>query len=173
MRQATCIPPTKESTARATRPQASDRAELRCPQAAFRPSNRDIAVMVSGACITLKWGAFRRSVLLLILFFEVTEDGPRVDAEVARGLGPVAVVQGEDLVDVVALELLLGGRERKDRRQVVTRQPQVLRAEEVPLGEDDRLLQSILQLADVSRPVVLLDRHRSVGREALHAGVVL
>src|SRR2546430_15955182 len=46
---------------------------------------------------------------------EVAEDGPRIDAEVLGGLGPVAPVPLQDLVDVAALPLVARGRQRQDR----------------------------------------------------------
>ena len=49
------------------------------------------------------------------LFLEVAEDGPRIDAEVARGLRAVAVVALEHLEHVLALELFLRLLERQDR----------------------------------------------------------
>src|SRR5688572_18052200 len=65
-----------------------------------------------------------------VLALEVAEDGARIDAEVARGLGPVAVVEGEDLVDVVALELLLRVGEGKDGRQLIGREIEILGGEQ-------------------------------------------
>src|SRR5262249_13906335 len=76
-----------------------------------------------GAASVRVAGARRRPVVLAALaLLEVAEDGARVDAQIARGLGPVAVVQRQDLVDVVALELLLGLRQRQDGWQIVGRQ---------------------------------------------------
>src|SRR5215831_7166488 len=108
-----------------------------------------------------------------ILLLEVPEDGPWIDAEVACRLGPVAAVQRQDFVYVLALKLLLGVGERQDRRQIVTLQIEVLRADERLLAEDDGLLQAVLELADVARPAVLAHGDDGVRREALHPVAVL
>ena len=93
---------------------------------------------------------------------EVAEDGARIDAEVARGLRAVAVVALEHLEDVLALELLLRLLEREDRR---SRAPgprsRSSGAEQRLVAEDERLLDAVLELADVAGPVVLADRARA------------
>src|SRR6266496_2673148 len=58
-------------------------------------------------------------VLAAFALLEVAEDCPRIDAEIARRLRPVAAVQRQDLVDVVPLKFLLRLGERQDRRQIV------------------------------------------------------
>src|SRR5690606_24714551 len=151
------------SMARATRAPPSYVRELGRAWRRAATLDRDIRVMVR----------IRGRSSVLLLFLQVAKDGPRVHAEVARGLGAVAVVEREDLVDVVALELLLGGRQRQDGRQRVARQAQVVRTDEVALGQHDRLLEPVLQLADVAGPVVLAGGDGGVGREALDLGVVL
>src|SRR5262245_7523777 len=97
---------------------------------------------------------------------EVTEDRPRIDAEVARRLRAVAVVAIENLLHVAALPLFARLRERKDRLELFRREIQVLGTDHRLVGEDDGLLDAVLELPHVAGPVVLSDRDERVRREA-------
>ena len=66
-----------------------------------------------------------------LLFFEVTEDCPGIDPQVASGLGAIPVVERQNLVDVIPLKFLLGLVERKDLGQVIGRETEVLGANEI------------------------------------------
>src|SRR5439155_7932919 len=68
----------------------------------------------------------RAPLAVAVLLLQVAEDGPRIDAEVARRLGAVARVELQHLVDVLALELLLRLRERQDLRQHVAGEPEIV-----------------------------------------------
>src|SRR3569623_649553 len=89
---------------------------------------------------------FGRRVTVALLL-EVAEHCARIAAEVARGLGPVAVVECENLVDVVALELVLRLGEREDLRQRIAGQAEVIGADHGRLAQYDRLLAPVLELA--------------------------
>src|SRR5262249_27994234 len=91
------------------------------------------------------------------LFFEVAEDGPRVDAEVARRLRAVAVVALEDLEHVVALEVFFRLFERLDRLERLGPEIEIFGRKERLVTQDQRLLQAVLELADVARPIEFLD----------------
>src|SRR5947209_2595590 len=90
------------------------------------------------------------------LAFEVSEDRPRIDPEIARRLRAIPVVPLEDLEHVAALELLLRLLEREDRRLARRAEVQVVDVEELLLAEDERLLDAVLELPDVPRPRALL-----------------
>ncbi len=97
----------------------------------------------------------------------------RIDAEIAGGLRAIPVVERENFVDVVALEFVLGLGEREDLRQHVAGQAEVVGSDHARLAEHDRLLDAVLELADVARPVVLANRDGGVRREAFDLRVVL
>src|SRR3954465_1626724 len=92
------------------------------------------------------WRRVAEVARIIRLLLEVAEHGARVDAEVARGLRAVAVIERENLVDVVALELILRVREREDLRQRVAGEPEIVGADHRRLAEDDRLLDAVLEL---------------------------
>ena len=107
------------------------------------------------------------------LSLQVAEDGARIDAEVPRGLRPVPVVSLEHLEDVATLEVLARLRERHDRLQGLGEKVHVLGANERAIAEHNRLLDAVLQLTNVARPIVFADRDQRVRREALHLRVQL
>ena len=91
-----------------------------------------------------------------------------------RRLRAVAVVHAEDLVDVEALELLFRSREGLD----VGHEPLILEVHlvaphQLAIGEHDRLLHPVLQLADVPVPCVLAKRPDTCLREVLCGTVEL
>src|SRR5688572_10908806 len=81
-----------------------------------RPAGHAVRTSMSAAFMA---SVAERLIRAAFALLEVAEDGARVDAEIARRLRAVAVVEREDLVDVVALELVLGLGQRQDRRQVI------------------------------------------------------
>src|SRR5262249_50037565 len=108
-------------------------------------------------------GPARHGVLLPL---QVAEDRARVDAEVPRRLRPVAVGPLARLQHVPALELLRRLLERHDRRLGAGAEIEVLRAQERPVAEHQRLLDPVLELPDVAWPGVLLDRRQRRRAEA-------
>src|SRR3990172_731436 len=102
---------TRSSKLRAWRANPCDSGQLRADTGRRNPADPDFCVTGFGASRDIRDSASLVAVLLLL---EVPEDGARVDAEVARGLGAVAVVERQHLVDVVALELVLGVGEGQD-----------------------------------------------------------
>src|SRR4051794_12320958 len=91
------------------------------------------------------------------LFLQVAEDGPGVHPQVARRLRPIAGVESQHLVDVLALPPLPGLGQREDGRELVGVDPQIFGSEQRLVGQHHGLLDPVLQLADVSRPAVPLD----------------
>src|SRR5262249_19976713 len=87
------------------------------------------------------------------LALPVAENRAWIDPQIARGLGAIASVQLEHVVDVLALPLLARVRERQDLRGLLARQPQVLGAQEGLVGQHDGFLEPILELADVALPL--------------------
>ena len=101
-------------------------------------------------------------------------EGRAVEAEALGGAGDVAPAVGEDARDDAALEGVAGVGERLAREEVglalasgagnaqdVARE--VFRPDDGPVGEEERPLDDVLQLADVARPgapLQLLDRLR-------------
>src|SRR5262245_50644394 len=103
MNPCTCL--AKEALARsATETAASWQVSLRRPLLQHQSRQRLLSA--------LTW-------LVLAFLLEVAEDGAWIDAEITRGLGPVAVVHREHLVDVLALPAVLGRRQRQDLREHV------------------------------------------------------
>src|SRR5579883_1943728 len=65
---------------------------------------------------------------------QVPEDGARVHAQVLGGLGAVAVVERQHLVDVIALKALAGLVQGQHRLQDLLGEAEVLRAEQGVVG---------------------------------------
>src|SRR3984885_16185016 len=101
------------------------------------------------------------------LAFEVAKDGAGVDAKVARRLRAVAVVSLEHFEHVLPLKLLLRFLEGQDRVLAGLPQIQILRTEQRPLAENQRLLDAVLDLPNVARPRILLDGGERLGSKPL------
>ncbi len=105
---------------------------------------------------------------------EVSEDGARIHTQVTRGAGAVAAVEAEHFIDVLALPALACLGQGEDGRQLVGVDAEVVGAEQGLVSQHQRLLDSVLHLANVSRPVVALDRGDRAGGEPAHlAGQLL
>src|SRR6185369_6865514 len=99
---------------------------------------------------------------------EVAKDRARIDAEIARCLRPVAVVPFERLEHVFSLKLLLRLLEWHDRRLRPCAEIEVFQGEQRLIAEDERLLDAVLELPDVTRPRVFLDGPERPRTEAAH-----
>jgi len=84
------------------------------------PGRSDNAVTAAQGFILLQT---RIDHLGAVFFFQMAEDGARIDAEIARGLGAIAVVELENLVDVLALKFLLGVGQLQDGRMTSALSP--------------------------------------------------
>src|SRR5437899_3426330 len=104
---------------------------------------------------------------------QMSEDGARVDAQVLGRLGAVAAVPLQHLVDVALLPLVPSLRERQDGIELLGAQLEVVGRDERLVGEHHRLLDAVLQLADVPRPAVALDGDQSLVGKPLHLGAQL
>ena len=107
------------------------------------------------------------------LSLEVAEDGSGVHPEIPGRPGPIAPVPLEDLEDVLPSEVLASLGQRNDSALVVTSQIQVVDADERLVGQDDRLLDPVLQLPNVPRPVIVAHPFERLRCEALDHGVEL
>jgi len=61
---------------------------------------------------------------------EISEHGPRIDPQIARGSGPIAPVSLEDLEDVLPGEVLAGLRQWDDCTLSIATEVEVLRSDQ-------------------------------------------
>src|SRR5688572_5311990 len=113
-------------------------------------SRRHEVLVIAGRTAGAR-GTWRRRVLLTL---EVAEDRPGIDAEVARRLGAVAVVALEDLENVTPLEILFRLLQRDDGGLVIGTEVEIVGPDQVIVTQHQRLLDAILELANVAGPIV-------------------
>ena len=85
---------------------------------------------------------------------EVSEHRARIDPQITRRSRSIAAVSLEDFENVLPREVLPCLRERDDRALLIAAQVEVFCSDQSLVRKHDRLLDAVLQLADVARPVV-------------------
>ncbi len=104
---------------------------------------------------------------------QVAEHGPRIDTQLTGGTGPVTTVSLQDFQNISAGEILPRLSERNHCPLLFSTKVEILWSNQCLIGEDDGLFDPILQLTDVTRPVVPLHRFERLGCEALDRRVKL
>jgi len=107
------------------------------------------------------------------LAFEVAKNGARVDPEISGRAGPIAAVSLEDVEDVLPGEVLARLSERNDSALLVASEVEVIDANERLVGQNDRLFDPVLELANVPGPIITAHRFECLWREPLDRGAEL
>src|SRR5690349_8264789 len=128
------------------------------PAAAAKPGSAHEAPVLGDGLIGTAW--------LTAFALEVAKNRPRVHAEILSGLGAVAIVALEHLENVATFEVFARLGERRDRHDRLRQHVEILDADQRLVAHHERLLDAVLELANVARPLVLADGDQRVGRKA-------